>query len=102
MRMNLGGVIGELDTLPGCTQIVVSNSVFVPQELRGQGRGTQANKNRMKIAHELGYDMMICTVSEDNENQRKVLTKNGWSKYTEFKSRKTGHTVELWGIHLVP
>jgi hypothetical protein len=90
MRMNIGGVFTELTSLPGSSQVVVSHGVYLPEELRGQGIGTAANIERQRIAFdELGYDMMICTVSEENEAQIKVLAKAGWYWLTSFR-------VELW------
>lgn len=98
MRMNILGAIGEIDSLPGCTQIAVSHSVFVPRASRSHGLGALANLERQMMAFDhLGYDMMICTVSSDNADQKRILDKNGWTCYTSFISRKTGHAVELWG-----
>lgn len=96
--MTICTAIGEVDSLPGCSQIAVSHSVFVPRESRGKGLGRQANAMRQKLVfEELGYDMMICTVAQSNTDQRKILEKNGWICYTAFISRKTGYAVELWG-----
>lgn len=98
MRQNINGVIGEIDSLPGCTQVGVSHSVFLPIHHRGDGLGSMANKERLRIAfEELGYDMLICTVDHNNAAQRSVLNKNGWLCLTDFTSSKTGHLVELWG-----
>lgn len=98
MRQNIFGAIGELDSLPGCTQIAVSHSVYVEKAARGKGLGFRANRKRQLIAfNELGYDMMICTVDQANTDQRHILEKSGWVCYTAFISRKTGHAVELWG-----
>lgn len=97
MRQNIDGVIGEIDSLPGCTQIVVSHSVYLDKPLRGKSIAFGANIKRKRIAFDdLGYDMMICTVDYDNKSQRKILENTGWKPLTFFVSRKTGHTVELW------
>lgn len=97
MRQNILGVVGELDTLPGCSQIAVSHSVFLPPDRRGNKIGTLANKSRQDTAFdELNYDMMICTIDQANIVQRSILVTNGWECLASFKSRKTGHTVELW------
>lgn len=98
MRQNILGVVGELDSLPGCSQVAVSHGVFLPIHHRGDGLGTDANKERQRIAfEELNYDMMICTIDGNNGAQRHILCKNGWKLLTEFNSRKTGHVVEVWG-----
>lgn len=100
MRQNILGVVGELDSLPGCSQIAVSHSVFLPVHHRGDGLGTEANKERQRIAfEELNYDMVICTVDQSNAAQKHILRKNDWEYLTQFRSRKTGHTVEIWGCY---
>lgn len=106
-RIKLNGVVGEIDSLPGCGQVAVSHSVFIPgwsvADLQGRGKGTLANEMRCLYAFEqLGYDAIVCTVDAANEAQKRVLTKNEWQKAFEFKSRKTGHTVEFWYKVLSP
>lgn len=97
MRQNFCGVIGELDTLPGCSQVAVSHGVFIDETSRGHGLGRLANQERRQVAfNDLGYDMMICTIDSSNTHQRSLLQSEGWSCLKSFKSRKTGHTVELW------
>lgn len=96
MRYNLGGVVGELTSLPGCSQIVVSHGVFVARNERRKGLGTTAGLARRKLIAELGYDLMLCTVDASNSAQLAVLGKTGWHQLTSFISSKTGHTLELW------
>lgn len=99
MRYSIEGVPGELTTLPGCSQVVVSHAVYVPKDRRGQGVGYTSNIKRQRLAFdELGYDAMICTVISTNLPQKKVLEKAGWSCLTRFTSSNTGHDVELWFI----
>ena len=97
MRQNIDGVIGEIDTLPGCTQIAISHSVYLPTIHRGKGKGTLANSKRQRIIFdELGYDMMICTIDSSNTCQKQILRANGWKLLDKFVSSKTEHLVELW------
>lgn len=99
MRQNFFGVVGELTTLPGCTQVGVSHSVFNTGE-KGMGLGKKANAARRKEAFEnLGYDCLICTVESTNKVQIRVLRRNGWEFITQFTSRKTGHIVEMWACY---
>lgn len=101
MRYQINGVYGEIDTLPGCSQVAVSHAVYVPLGQRGQGKATEANKQRLAILKEsLGYDYVLCTVDAANEIERCVLRANGWSPLTVFKSSKTDHIVEVWGRQL--
>lgn len=99
MRYCKNGVYGEIDTLPGCTQVAVSHSVFAPVNQRGKGKGREAMHLRLgMIYHDLGYDYVLCTVDSANERQKHILIQHGWRKLDFFKSTKTGHTVELWGL----
>lgn len=98
MRTKYAGVYGEIDSLPGCTQIGVSHSVFCPPEHRNKGRGTEANKRRltaMKVDY--GYDYALCTVDMNNAAQVRVLAANGWKCLSMFTSSKTGHLVGIYG-----
>lgn len=97
MRINLDGCIGELTTLPGCTQIVVSHSVFLPKNKRGLGKGSKAHSARLAYMEDLGYDYAICTVDATNTAEISILEKNGWNKLSSFLSSKTNHLVLLYG-----
>lgn len=97
MRQVINGVVGELDSLPGCTQVAVSHAVFVPASQRGQGKGKAANERRLRNAYDLGYDYIMCTSDAANVAQNQLLVANGWKSFDRFVSRKTGHTVLLWG-----
>lgn len=97
MRMSIDGVIGELTTLPGCSQICVSHGVFLPPSERGRGKGKTANKRRQNIVfNDLGYDVLMCTVDEANKPQINILQNNGWKKSFSFVSRKTGNSVAVY------
>lgn len=101
MRLSFEGVYGEITTLPGCTQIGVSHNVFVDPSRRGQGWGTEANLQRTAFMRDnMGYDYALCTVESTNEAQQKIMSVNGWKQLSYFVSRKTGHTVILYGKEL--
>lgn len=105
MRFNHYGVIGEIDSLPGCSQVAVFHSVFNPTE-RQKGRGRQVAAvaaqlkqfyaARIDQARFLGYNAAMCTVNMDNEAQLKILEKAGWNQVHSFNSIKTGHTVGIF------
>jgi hypothetical protein len=100
MRVKCLEAVGELTSLPGCSQVVVSHAVFIPKEARGRRNAVPSNWERQRLCfEELGYDLMICTVDAANEAQLRVLAKSGWQKMTSFVSTKTEHTVELWCCH---
>ena len=97
MRFYHGAVVGEIDNLPGCSQIAVFHSVFTRKDVvKGKGMGKYAHFQRIQEARLLGYDSAICTVDASNSVQLAILAKNGWKEVHEFLSSKTGHTVKLF------
>ena len=96
MRFNHDGVIGEIDNLPGCSQVAVFHSVFAHKGIRGTGRGTTAHKKRIIEAAKLGYDVAICTADLNNTAQIAILDRAGWLCMHVFESSKTGHTVGIF------
>lgn len=96
MRYNESGVIGEIDNLPGCSQIAVFHSVFIPAVNRAKGLGAYAHKKRLELAADLVYDVSLCTVNLSNTAQLKILESNGWKKVHEFFSRKTNNNVGIF------
>lgn len=101
MRTNFHGVIGEIDSLPGSSQVAVSHSVYLHESQRGNGVGQKAMESRLSyLTNDLGYDYVICTVREKNEAQIILLEKNGWEYLDCFNSRKTGNTVFIYGREL--
>lgn len=92
----------ELNPFPGCSQIVVSNHGVVFKHKRGQGKGTENHRLRVKRATDLGYDMMLCTVREENKKEKHILNKEGWAFLIKFLNSETETWVELWAKRLVP
>lgn len=86
----------ELNPFPGCNQIVVSNHAFIYPEFRGKGYGVRQHVDRLRKAQELGYDMIICTVRDDNAPELHILKKFEWTFLTSFISTETGHLVQMW------
>lgn len=100
MRIKCGKAVGELTSLPGCAQVVVSHNVFIPEPERDTGLGTTAGKERIKLCQELGYNLMLCTCRSTNRAQQSVLLKCGWTQLTEFHSDYTDRNIQLWSKHL--
>jgi len=96
MRFNHEGVISEITSLPGCSQICVFHSVFVSPDERGKGLGTFAHKKRLEEARNLGYQLAVCSVVMGNTAQEKILLHYGWKASNEYDSHKTGNIVQLW------
>lgn len=99
MRFNHQGVIGEIDNLPGCSQVAVFHSVFTPQE-RNKGLEAHSHKLRIEEAQRLGYSMAICTINEDNKPQKTILISNNWQRVAGVVSPKTDNAVSIWVKHL--
>lgn len=89
--------VGEIDNLPGCTQVAVFHSAWVSPEYRGKGYGEQAHVLRLHEATGMLYDYALCTVDAKNERQISLLTKFGWKCLDSFISTKTGHNVCIYG-----
>ena len=86
----------ELNPFPGSNQIVISNHAFIKPEFRGQGLGKIQHLERLRKAKDLGYDLIICTVREDNYVEKHILGKFNWAFMRRFRSSETDHLVEMW------
>ncbi len=97
-----GKVIGfyELNQMPGCNQVVVSNHAWIAPAYRSGGHGQHAHEQRLEEARRLGYDYIQCTVKATNVHQIAILAKNGWKQLDIFSNRETGNQVEIWGKRL--
>ncbi len=95
----LGGSY-RIDDLPGNSQIAVSNAAFIHPNQRGKGHGKKVHKEKLNLMIELGYDIALCTVVTSNEPQIRIVEKNGWEKLMQFKSKKTGNDIILFGKYL--
>lgn len=97
MRYRVGQVIGEISSLPGCSQIGISHTLFVPKEQRGKGEAKKVFQLRERLFFEkLGYDLMLCTVVSTNKAQIRLMETNGWAEIASFESSKTDNKVSLY------
>ena len=90
----------ELNPFPGCNQICVSNHAFIYRGWRGAGKGQIQHQERLIKARELGYDFIVCTVKTDNEKEKHILEKYGWSRMAFFVNSETENQIEFWGKKL--
>ena len=99
-----GKVVGfyEINAFPGNNQICVSNHAFILPQHRKLGYGDFFHKERLQKMRELGYNLALCTVKNDNHPQKKILCNNGWQRNDEssFLNKETGNECELWSIQL--
>lgn len=87
----------EFDNLPGCSQVVVSHSMFLNPEERGKKLSEHLAMKRVFHARDLVYDYMLCTVCSTNKAQIKIIERIGWERLASFKSSKTEHDVIIFG-----
>ena len=91
----------ELNTFPGCSQIVVSNHAFIYPEKRGKGNGHKNHELRVERATFLGYDYLMCTVRANNTPELKILQKHGFKELDQFHNTNTGNDVKIFGKPLI-
>lgn len=97
MRYRQEGGFSELNSFPGCNQLVISNHSFVFPHLRGLGIGNKNHVVRLKLMEELGYDYALCTVIETNEAQIRILSNNNWTLLDKFYNKETGNIIRIYG-----
>lgn len=86
----------EFNQFPGCSQLIVSNHAFIKKEQRGKGYGQEAQRNKLNLAAELGYNCIICTVRESNTREKHILSKNNWKHVHTFFNTQTESRIEIW------
>ncbi len=88
-----GQIIGTeaYDDFPmpdGKSPIVISHSVEILKQFRGQGFGQKAHADRLDRWARNGYNYAMCVVRRDNDPQLHILRKNGWVRLA--------NTATLW------
>jgi len=86
----------ELNPFPGCNQLVISNHALIYKHHRGKGYGKVQHQQRLAKAQELGYNLIMCTVRDDNEVEIHILRQYGWARGAGFVSSETGSSVHIW------
>lgn len=81
--------------MPGNRRVLISQHAFVHPGRRGKGYGRRYLRWRAEIADEIGCNLLLATVREDNIVQTHLLESEGWKRYN---NRDTG--VSLWGKEL--
>lgn len=94
-----GQQIAEISPFPGCNQIAVSHSVFnLPNADFGFGHAHM--RERLALLKSLGYDVVVCTVLDDNVKQEKILMHAGWIPDFWFFNKKTHNGLRHWHKNL--
>lgn len=86
----------SLSFMPGNRRTLISHDVLVESAFRGQGYGKKWLHLREELAREIGVNLLLATVKNDNSIENHLLETNGWKRYTNRK--ETG--VSLWGKEL--
>lgn len=89
--------VGEISSLPGCSQVAVFHSAFVLPQHRDNGVGHKAHVARLEAAQDALYNYALCTVDAENATQIAILNREGWIQLDWFISDKTGHRVWIYG-----
>lgn len=96
-RYAFGPAAFEIDSLPSQCQVAICHGFFVAPASRGKGIAHQAKKAQAETLKGLAYDYAICTVMADNDAQKHVLEKAGWSCVAKFYSSRQDAHIEIWG-----
>lgn len=86
----------RLQTMPGCSAIMVSSHERVSIPQRGKGIGRMLQKLRCDIAKRQGCQLIQCTTIEANIRQNKLLLQMGWHTVQSFDNPATGNKVVVW------
>jgi GNAT superfamily N-acetyltransferase len=85
----------SLTLMPSNCRVLISSHVQVHEIYRGKGNGRKLLNLREEIAKEIGCNLILATVRNDNVVESHLLKSSGWQ---QFNSRDTG--VSLWGKEL--
>lgn len=86
--------ISSVTALAGCPDVAISHGLFI---LDGAGGfGVAASRIRENQIRAKGYSAVLCTVHEENEKEKAILSKNGWSCLCTFFNKRTKHNVQIW------
>lgn len=84
--------------MPACPNVCLSYHANIEREYAGRGLGKLLNNLRINAAKHAGFTAMLCTVSEDNKPQIKILNKNGWRHISTIQGERGN--ILLYTINL--
>lgn len=84
-----------LTLMPGNRRILISHDSYVNYLDRGKGIGKKMLNLREEIAKEVGVNLLLATVRDDNAAENHILLTDGWDRLIK---RETG--VSLWAKQL--
>ena len=86
----------EMSQLPGCCMYLTCFHMYITDKYRGKGLGTLLQSMKEEIARYLGYTFLICTVTDNNESQKKVLEKTGWKMIHQEENKRSCNIVNMY------
>lgn len=92
----------NLDPMPGCARVAISHGFQVYPQFRGTGWASVSMKERLKKAKELGFQMILATVGDNNRPEEFCLRHHGWQQFGYLFNPNTGNTVYCWKKDLDP
>lgn len=72
----------NLSLFPMNSDMAVSYSCYIYSPLRRRGIGTILQECKEKFCRVVGVNTLLCTVTKNNEAQRKLLHNTGWQPLT--------------------
>lgn len=85
--------VANVTPFPSSPQLVILHDAFATP--RGQGLGWRSHLIRLHQLAAEQYDGVVCTVRADNEAQRRILRRAGWTTMGGFSSRQSENEVVL-------
>lgn len=91
----------NIEPMPSQPQLALCHGFFVQEGKRGQGLAHLLKGYQNAELEIQQYDYAICTVSQFNTAQQKVLAAAGWVKLTSFRNRRQAENTEIWGYTVI-
>lgn len=86
--------------LIGNFNIAELHSATMKELYRGKGFGAEEQMKALKDLAARGYELVIATVSDENDAQKRIMEKNGWRLVWAYHSDCSGHMVRFYVFEL--
>jgi len=86
----------KLSQAPMCEAICWSHNMYVENEFRKKGIGTELNNLKVKAACLVGFTRLMATVDEANKEEISLLLNNDWKVLGSFPGIEHHGHFDLW------
>lgn len=86
----------KIAPLEGCNGVAILTKLKIAEPYRGKGLAKQILEYAQKVAAEMRYAALICTVKEDNEPMIRTLTRLEFKKNFDFLNYNTGNAIAMY------